>query len=106
MGKKPEAIVDLPRYGDKCATFREACGDAEQFARDFGCEAWVVRYDPECDNVWKVRAPAKAVALFNQQQRERQLEEDLEYIDREHDREIERESESWKGRYGTPWSAP
>lgn len=106
MATNPEDIVDVPGYGDRCATFQEACDDARQFATDFSCEAWVARYSPEYDNIWKVRAPARALALFIERQRKAQIEEDLEYAEQEAEREHERQSEAWKDRYGTPWSAP
>jgi len=106
MATRSDEIVDVPGYGDKCATYREACNDAAQFAHDFSCDAWVVRYDPEYDNVWKVQAPAHAVALFVQRKREQRREDDLAYAEREYDKEQERESEAWRERYGTPWSAP
>jgi hypothetical protein len=101
-----DKIVDVPGYGDKCATYREACDDAKQFAQDFGCDAWVARYDSDSDNVWKVMGPATAVSMFVQRQRQLQLQADQEYMEGLEDFEHELARQAWLDRYGTPWSPP
>lgn len=106
MTSAPDEIVDVPGYADRCATFREASFDAERFAQEFGCDAWVVRFSPDCDDIWKVRAPARAVAVFTERQRQRRRAEELAASEREVDAEEERQAEAWIERYGTPWSAP